>query len=340
MAPTDRKRVCMLHVGGTIGMAPTDHGFGTRRGHLGEELNRMEVLQRPELPLVDLVEYEELLDSADMMPADWQRIANDVAERIADYDGFVILHGTDTMAYTASALSFMLENLDRPVVLTGSQIPLCEIRSDAASNLVDAVTVAGMAEIPEVMIQFGGKLLRGNRSVKVSAEGFQAFDSPNFPPLGHTGVRIRLNRRRARPMPEGPLRLRAMGTAPVASLRLFPGIDARVLSPFLESPLEGLVLEAYGVGNGPSRNRDIIKAIGDATAAGLVVVVVSQCFEANVHLTEYATGVALADAGCVGGRDLTAEAAMTKLLHLFGRGLCVDEVRRLMSVDLRGELTP
>ncbi len=334
-----RKRVCMIHVGGTIGMAPTEQGFGTRRGHLGEALGRLEVLQRSELPLVDLVEYEELLDSADMMPGDWQRIAEDVMARASDYDGFVILHGTDTMAYTASALSFMLENLDRPVVLTGSQIPLCEVRSDAASNLVDAVTVAGMAEIPEVMIQFGGKLFRGNRTVKVSADGFQAFDSPNFPPLGRTGVRIRLNRRRARPAPSGPLRLCPMGSAPVAALRLFPGIDVRVLRPFLESPLEGLVLEAYGVGNGPSRNRDIIKAIADATAAGLVVVVVSQCLEANVHLREYTTGAALAEAGCVGGRDLTAEAAMTKLLHLFGRNLPVDEVRRLITVDLRGELT-
>ena len=335
-----RPRVAVLHVGGTIGMARTAQGFEPRRGHLAMLLADMPILRRADVPEFDLIEYEELLDSADMLPEDWESIARDIVSRHEAYDGFVVLHGTDTLAYTASALSFMLEGLQKPVVLTGSQIPLCELRSDAHSNLLDALMIAGSTHIPEVLVQFGGVLIRGNRATKVSAEGFSAFASPNHPSLGRTGVHIEIEERLIRPSVAGPIRLLPMSTKPVAALRLFPGIDVRVLRPFLESPLAGLVLEAYGIGNGPKRNRAVMDAIAEATARGLVVVVCSQCLEALVDLGGYATGAALARAGAVSGRDMTAEAAMAKLLHLFGRDLDPGAVRAQIPVDLRGELSP
>ncbi|MCA9321127.1 MAG: asparaginase, partial [Planctomycetes bacterium] len=279
-----RSRVAIIHVGGTVGMARGDAGYTTRNGHLQEQLAAMDIFRRPELPVFELIEYDELLDSADMMPQDWAKLAEDIVTRHDDFDGFVVLHGTDTMAYTASALSFMLENLAKPVVLTGSQIPLYELRSDAASNLLDALMIAGTSAIPEVLILFGGQLLRGNRATKVSASGFEAFASPNFLPLGRTGVQIEIRNRLLRPVPTEALVLHTMGDDVVASLRLFPGIDARVLEPFLASPLRGLVLEAYGIGNGPKRNVKVMDAIHQATTQGMVVVVTSQCREARVDL--------------------------------------------------------
>jgi L-asparaginase len=335
------KRIYVAYTGGTIGMAPRADGYAPRAGFLGQQLAAMPELYHPSLPAFELDEYDPLLDSANMVPGDWVRIAQDIARRYNDYDGFVVLHGTDTMAYSASALSFLLPGLAKPVILTGAQIPLCELRTDARENLIAALLLAAGEPIPEVCLFFGGRLLRGCRSVKVNASGFDAFDSPNYPPLGVAGIDLAINWPLVRRLEPAaifkPLQPRLDTT--VGALRLFPGISAQVVRNMLQPPLQGLVLEAYGTGNAPDRNRDLLTAIAEATERGVVIVDCTQCLRGTVDLEAYATGAALARAGVISGYDLTAEAALAKLFCLLGAGHSPEETRALMQQDLAGELT-
>lgn len=334
-----RKRVYIAHTGGTIGMNRTRNGYGPQRGYLQQQMDAMPELQHPTIPSFTIHDYDPLLDSSNMTPVEWVKIAGDIAEHHDDYDGFIVLHGTDTMAYTASALPFMLEGLRKPVLITGSQIPLCEVRNDARENLITSLLIASTFEIPEVCLYFGGKLLRGCRSTKVSADGFAAFDSPNFPPLGTVGIDIEVNWNLVRKSGEGTLRVAELRAPVVSALRLFPGISPDLLRNVLRPPLLGLVLEAYGIGNAPDQNRDFLAAIEEATSRGVVVVDCTQCLEGTVDLGEYATGTALARAGVISGYDLTAEAALAKLYYLLSRGESPDAVKREMQRDLRGEMT-
>ena len=264
-----RPRVCVLHVGGTIGMVRTERGYMPMPGFLAAYLQGMPELARPEVPAHELVVLEPLLDSSDMSPADWLRIAAAIAERERDYDGFVVLHGTDTMAYTASALSFLLRGLSRPVILTGSQLSLEHVRSDGRAHIITAIILAGTCAIPEVSIYFGARLLRGNRAQKVQSEDFLAFDSGNLPPLARVGVEIDVARHLVRPAGagvEGPL---ALSHEPhVAALRVFPGMRAKSLSHVLAPPTRALVLETYGAGNFPSARVELLDAVREATGRG------------------------------------------------------------------------
>ncbi|MCU0464633.1 MAG: asparaginase [Anaerolineae bacterium] len=332
-------RVYVAYTGGTIGMARTADGYAPQPGYLAELMGAMPELRSPQMPDYTVHEYATLLDSANMTPAHWLGIAHDIAAHYDDYDGFVVLHGTDTMAYTASALPFMLEGLAKPVVLTGSQIPLCEIRSDARANLINALLIAGAGEIPEVCLCFGDKLLRGCRSQKVAADGLSAFESPNFPPLGRLGITIEVADELVRPRAVSGLSVQALVNPPVAVLRLFPGITADLVRHLTQPPLRGLVLETYGVGNGPGDDADFIAALTEATARGVVIVACTQCVRGSVDLGAYRAGSALAHAGVLSGHDMTTEAALAKMFYLFSRGLAVDEIRRLVELDLRGELT-
>ncbi len=338
-----KKKVYNANTGGTIGMENTSQGYAPTPRFQQQQQERIADLQRHEIPGFTVNEYRPLLDSSNMTPAHWLRIARDIAENYADYDGFIVLHGTDTMAYTASALSFMLAGLSKPVVLTGSQIPLCEIRNDARENLISSLLIAGNYPIPEVCLYFGNKLLRGNRSVKVDADALNAFDSPNFPPLGEAGVNIEINwnlvyRPAARPGP--PLEvLELEDPSVVGALRLFPGISARMLRNILKPPLQGLVLEAFGVGNGPEEDREFLQALQEATERGVVIVDCTQCLRGTVQLEDYASGRELALAGVVSGFDMTAEAALTKLFWLLDGKRRPQEVRALMQSNLRGEMT-
>jgi L-asparaginase len=335
-----RKRVYIAHTGGTIGMNRTRNGYGPQRGYLQQQMDAMPELQHPTIPSFTIHDYDPLLDSSNMTPVEWVKIARDIATHHDDYDGFIVLHGTDTMAYTASALPFMLEGLRKPVLITGSQIPLCEVRNDARENLITSLLIAANYEIPEVCLYFGGKLLRGCRSTKVSADGFAAFDSPNFPQLGTVGIDIEVNWNLVRKANgEGTLRVAELRAPVVSALRLFPGISPDLLRNVLRPPLQGLVLEAYGIGNAPDQNRDFLAAIEEATSRGVVVVDCTQCLEGTVDLSEYATGTALARAGVISGYDLTAEAALAKLYYLLSRGESLDAVKRDMQRDLRGEMT-
>ena len=321
-------------------MKRTRAGYTPQPGYLQALMNEMPELRHDSMPAYTIHDYQPLLDSSNMTPREWVTIAHDIADHYREFDGFIVLHGTDTMAYTASALPFMLHGLGKPVIITGSQIPLCEIRNDARENLITSLVIAAGENIPEVCLYFGGKLLRGCRSTKVSADGFAAFDSPNFPPLGTVGIDIEINRdliRRTRP--QRRLRVQEFASPVVSALRLFPGISPDLVRNVLRPPLQGLVLETYGVGNGPDRNVEFIAALAEATARGVVIVDCTQCLEGTVDLNEYAAGSALARAGVISGYDMTAEAALAKLYYLFSRSYSPERVKKEMQRDLCGEVT-
>ncbi|MCI0475904.1 MAG: asparaginase domain-containing protein, partial [Anaerolineales bacterium] len=240
------KRVYIAYTGGTIGMTNTGEGYAPAPGFLETRLRAMPELRDAAMPEFVLHEYSPLLDSSNMTPREWFLIARDIFENYDAFDGFVVLHGTDTMAYTASALPFLLQGLTKPVILTGSQIPLIELRSDARENLITALLIAAHHPIPEVCLYFGDKLLRGCRTVKVNATGFDAFASPNYPPLGTVGVDIQIDWSVIRTAPMAHLKMPPTElNATVGALRLFPGISAQLLQNVLQMPLQGLVLEAY-----------------------------------------------------------------------------------------------
>ncbi|NTU71974.1 MAG: asparaginase [Coriobacteriia bacterium] len=333
-----RPRIYVAYTGGTIGMTATEHGFAPEPGWLRGPIEALIEASRDEPPHVEFDEFDPIIDSSNATPRTWSRIASALWDRRDDFDGFVVLHGTDTMAYTASALSFLLPGFGKPVVITGSQVPMSVEGSDGQQNLIRALGVAGGDAIHEVSLLFGSKLLRGNRATKVDAAGFDAFDSPSFPPLGRLNPSIRYDTRIAPPAPQGPRLLRC-GLAHVAAVRLFPGFEARVIESLCRPPLEGLVIEAYGAGNGPSSDAAFLGAIEAATAAGIVVVVVTQCLRGSVAPGAYASGSAMILAGAVPGFDMTSEAALTKLAVLLGEGIPSSTVAEMMQADLAGELT-
>lgn len=332
------EKVLVLHTGGTIGMVESPDGHTTVAGTFAAHLEQVVEGAAGELPAVDLLELDPLIDSSNATPQTWREIAATIFERRESYIGFVVLHGTDTMAYTSSALSFMLPAFGKPVVVTGSQIPVVRARSDGRQNLVGALQVAAGGEVPEVSLLFGDVVLRGNRATKVDASGLDAFESPRCPPLATIGVGIEVNAGLVR-RPDGEPRLLGAEPGRVAAVRLFPGFSACTIASLCSAPLRGLVIEAYGAGNGPSQDREFLRAIEAATADGVVVVVVTQCLRGSVQPGAYATGSALIRAGAVPGADLTTEAALTKLAVVCGQEEDSSAVRELMQRDLAGEMT-
>lgn len=345
------RRLFVLYTGGTIGMQPSARGYVPARGHLADALaqspsfhvpgeSRFVLPGGPEGVTVryDLVEFQDPLDSANMSVGDWVDIARHIESVYDRYDAFVLLHGTDTMAYTASALSFMLEGLDKTVILTGSQIPFAEVRSDARENLLGALTLASHYDLPEVGLYFRDRLFRGNRSRKVDASRLDAFDSPNYGPLAEVGIDIELHAQRLRAASEGPFRVSPITNDHVAALRLYPGMSPSIVENVLQPPTEGMVLETYGSGNAPDRDPEFLAALGRAAARGVVIVNCTQC-ERGAVTDDYAAGRALADVGVVPAGDMTPHAALTKLAWLLSHERDLETVRRQMRRDLRGELT-
>lgn len=337
------KKVCIINTGGTLSMRPTKSGYHPEAGFLAEQMEQMSELQQPPMPKFEIIEHDPPVDSSNMTTAIWRTIAEGVIENYSRYDGFVVLHGTDTMAYSASALAFMLQGLSKPVILTGAQLPLGQIRNDARENLKTAMVLAANYSIPEVSVFFGDDLFRGCRSTKVSAIKFDAFDSPNYPPLATAGTTIEIFENRIwRPnekIPQGNPQVVPIEPAEIATFRLFPGMPVDVLRHLLSRPLKGLVLETYGDGNGPANDPEFLRVLRDAVDRGIVVLGVTQCVHGGMTQANYATGTALTDAGVIPGRDMTIEAALTKLMFLFTRKLPVDELRVQVENSLVGELT-
>ena len=291
--------------------------------------------------------FEHPIDSSNMNPEYWAQIVKVIEDYYDAYDGFVVLHGTDTMAYTASALSFMLENLQKPVIITGSQLPIGEVRTDGEENLITALQIAAAKDrngdpiIREVAILFENYLWRGNRSTKRSADNFNAFCSSNYPELAKIGLDISYNRDALWRCGSdcGPLKAHYAMDANVTFIDLFPGITENVLHQTLTTPgLRGVVLKSFGAGNGPSEQW-FCNALKDAVNSGIIIVNITQCANGGVDPHRYEAGIEISKTGVISGHDLTAEAAITKLMFLLGEGLSPEEVKREMERDLRGELS-
>lgn len=296
---------------------------------------------------VEMLPFEPLLDSSDINPDNWAKMAHMVYDNYNNYDGFVILHGTDTMSYSASALSFMLQDLTKPVVFTGSQLPVGVLRSDAKENLLTAIEIAaakdenGNAMVPEVTIFMDDELYRGNRTTKRNAEHFSAFNSYNYPALARAGVRLTYNKQFINtPSTDAQLRLRDKTDCNVAVLKLFPGITEPVVKAILSTPgLRGVVLETYGAGNAPSCDW-LYQHLRNAVERGIIIVNKTQCNTGSVAMGQYAVSLPLLKAGVISGYDITTEALLTKMMYLFGENPNNNElVKQLLQTPLCGELT-
>jgi len=333
----DKKKIYVAYTGGTIGMKPSKDGFVPVKGSLLETIASMPEFYHDDMPEFEIFEYDPLMDSANVSPEIWQVLAVDIQTRYHDFDGFIILHGTDTMSYTASALSFIFENLSKPVIITGSQIPLSQLRTDARINLLNALYIAAYHPIPEVCLFFNNSLFRGNRVTKQSADGFDAFISPNYPILLEAGIKIKNIAGKQQRIINTRLNLTEIKPQSILILHIFPGLDWAVLDDLLKRPLQALVLLTYGVGNA-QQNKRLLSILKEATDRGILIVNCSQCLKGSVNMTGYATGSALQAAGVVSGLDMTTETVIAKLYYLLSQKIPKKVIKELLSVDLRGEL--
>lgn len=337
--------VLLIYTGGTIGMIEN-----TETGAL-ENFN-FEQLQKhvPELRksncTIDSYQFDPPMDSSDMEPEAWRKLVKIICDNYDRFNGFVILHGTDTMAYTASALSFMLEGLDKPVILTGSQLPIGVLRTDGKENLMTSIEIAsaqdtdGKPLVPEVCIFFENHLMRGNRTTKMNAENFNAFRSFNYPVLAEAGIHIKYNHSLIHHTREKQeLKPHYLLDTNIAVLKLFPGIHENVVAATLSiDGLRAVVLETYGSGNAP-RKQWFLRLLREASARGIVIVNVTQCSAGTVEMERYETGYHLLQSGIVSGYDSTTESAVTKLMFLLGHGYTPEEIRERMSRPIAGEIT-
>mmetsp|Transcript_57227 Transcript_57227/g.138269 ORF Transcript_57227/g.138269 Transcript_57227/m.138269 type:complete len:410 (-) Transcript_57227:12-1241(-) len=339
---TDKQsKLLILYMGGTMGMKPDEKGVLHQvPGYLTEQVERMLAEQHDSfLPTVTVKEYPSLLHGCDMNPDHWVLIANDLERNYDEYDGFVIIMGTDTMAYTASALSFMLENLAKTVILTGSQVPYCKTFSDARRNLLATISLACALDIAEVCVFFDDKLFRGNRTRKADAGAFDAFSSPNFPPLATLGLSVQVNSSLLLPQPRGRFKVFTKMDSKMVVVKYVPIFDVDALLRLANQGTEtckALVLELYGTGNAPKDPR-LLQTIKRAKEVALLVVVTSQCARGAVMARAYAVNEHLSELGVIPTMDMTTEATCAKIAYLFGKGLAPEQVAAQMMTNLRGE---
>lgn len=338
-------KVLLIYTGGTIGMGRNPETGALEPLDLTHLVNLL-----PEFHYiktgVDVYQFEPIIDSSDMNPELWAQLVRIISERYELYDGFVILHGTDTMSYTASALSFMLENLTKPVILTGSQLPLGQLRTDGKENLLTSIELAaqhnpdGTPIAPEVCIYFNSALLRGNRSTKRNADGFDAFDSFNYPHLCDSGINFTFHRHNIlKPDFSKPMVPHLEMDGNIIVFSLFPGIQEPAVKHVLEAPgLRSIVMRTYGSGNAPHAPW-LTKLLKEASANGVCIVNISQCISGSVEMSRYDTGYQLQDSGVISGLDSTVEAAIAKLMNLQARYEDPTIIRKMMTTPLAGEIT-
>ena len=335
--------ILVIYTGGTIGMVE-DSATGALNPFNFKHLTS----QIPEIKKfnyhIESISFDPIIDSSDMEPAVWVRMAEIIEAHYERFDGFVILHGSDTMAYSASALSFMLENLSKPVVLTGSQLPIGMIRTDGKENFITAIEIAaarknGRAIVPEVCVYFEYQLYRGNRTHKYNAAHFEAFRSVNYPVLAHAGVQINYNEGFIHHPPEQEFRIFTSLDTNIAILKLFPGINEHVVRSILSTGgLKAVVMETYGTGNAPTSGW-FLAALKEAVERGVLVCNITQCQGGTVDMGKYKTGIGMEKMGVVSGFDMTTEAAVTKLMYLLGNGYLHDRLKKYFQISLRGEMT-
>lgn len=340
------RSILIIYTGGTIGMKQDPVDFTLKPFNFGQILSEVPEI-RKFVCRVDTYSFSPLIDSSDAQPEFWIDLARLIKKEYANYDGFVVLHGTDTMSFTASALSFMLENLEKPVVFTGSQLPIGMLRTDGKENLISAVEIASAADeqgrpiVPEVTVFFDSHLYRGNRTIKYSAENFWAFRSENAPALADTGIHIKYNLDEIRyPKQYGnPLKISERLDTDVAILKIFPGMrENMVRALFATEGLRAVILETFGSGNAPTQ-KWFLDIISEADRRGLIIMNITQCIAGCVDMEAYATGIELKKMGVVSGYDSTLEAALAKLFYLMGKYADNDVVKRELNKNLRGEIS-
>lgn len=336
--------ILLIYTGGTIGMVKDFETGALKTFNFDKLLKHIPEINHLNCS-IESISFDQPIDSSNMNPKNWVSIAEIIENNYENFDGFVILHGSDTMSYTSSAISFMLENLAKPIIFTGSQLPIGDLRTDAKENLITSIEIAAAQEngvpiITEVCLYFEYKLYRANRTTKINAEHFQAFTSPNFPPLAESGVHLKFSKSLTlKPSPDKKLIVRKRLESNIVILKLFPGITKNVVKSILEiEGLKGVVLETYGAGNAPSESW-FLDLLSSAIKKGICIVNVTQCAGGSVIMGHYETSLEMEKIGIISGKDLTTESALAKMMYLLGEKLTKKELLVLFEKSLRGELT-